>query len=215
MEQTIKRIFIAEPEPKTKQKSKQTNGNKLVDCTKEKKTRVEATIWELVADDLSHSTQVQILNYLKNNLKTENNLKTDAGPYANKYVSHIKSKICSYKNQDIKKNRIELDKLITYGETLDLLSSSGLRCHYCADEVFILYEKVRENKQWSLDRINNDIGHNSGNLVIACLECNLKRRRTNKDSFMFTKNMVICREGYIQNEGEDGEDGDKEDKEDQ
>lgn len=206
MEQTIKRIFIAEPEPKTKQKSKQTNGNKLVDCTKEKKTRVEATIWELVADDLSHSTQVQILNYLKNNLKT------DAGPYANKYVSHIKSKICSYKNQDIKKNRLDLDKLITYDETLDLLSSSGLRCHYCADEVFILYEKVRENKQWSLDRINNDIGHNSGNLVIACLECNLKRRRTNKDSFMFTKNMVICREGYIQND-EQEEDEDKEDKE--
>ena len=209
MEQTIKRIFIAEPEPKTKSKSKQVDGNKLVDCTKEKKTRVEATIWELVADDLTHSTQVQILNYLKNNLKT------DAGPYANKYVSHIKSKICSYKNQDIKKNRLDLGKLITYDETLDLLSSSGLRCHYCADEVYILYEKVRENKQWSLDRINNDIGHNSGNLVIACLECNLKRRRTNKDSFMFTKNMVICREGYIQNEGEDGEDGDKEDKEDQ
>ncbi len=200
MEQTIKRIFIAEPEPKTKSKSKQTNGNKLVDCTKEKKTRVEATIWELVADDLTHSTQVQILNYLKNNLKT------DAGPYASKYVSHIKSKICSYKNQDIKKNRLDLDKLITYDETLDLLSSSGLRCHYCADEVYILYEKVRENKQWSLDRINNDIGHNSGNLVIACLECNLKRRRTNKDSFMFTKNMVICREGYIQNDEKEEED---------
>ena len=207
MEQTIKRIFIAEPEPKTKSKSKQTNGNKLVDCTKEKKTRVEATIWELVADDLSHSTQVQILNYLKNNLKT------DAGPYASKYVSHIKSKICSYKNQDIKKNRLDLDKLITYDETLDLLSSSGLRCHYCSDEVYILYEKVRENKQWSLDRINNDIGHNSGNLVIACLECNLKRRRTNKDSFMFTKNMVICREGYIQNDEEDKDDEDKDEEE--
>ena len=49
-------------------------------------------------------------------------------------------------------------------------------------------------KQWSLDRINNDIGHNSGNLLIACLECNLKRRRTNKDAFMFTKNMVIIKE---------------------
>ena len=43
----------------------------------------------------------------------------------------------------------------------------------------------------------NDIGHNNGNLVVACLECNLKRRRTNKDAFMFTKNMVIVREGLI------------------
>ena len=50
-------------------------------------------------------------------------------------------------------------------------------------------------KQWSLDRIDNNIGHNRGNLVVACLECNLKRRRTNKDAFMFTKNMVIIKEG--------------------
>jgi hypothetical protein len=70
-----------------------------------------------------------------------------------------------------------------------------MKCIYCSEEVFILYERVRETKQWTLDRINNDIGHNSGNLVIACLECNLKRRRTNKDAFMFTKNMVIVREG--------------------
>jgi hypothetical protein len=26
-------------------------------------------------------------------------------------------------------------------------------------------------------------------------DCNLKRRRTNKDAFMFTKNMVIIKEG--------------------
>jgi hypothetical protein len=50
-------------------------------------------------------------------------------------------------------------------------------------------------KQWTLDRIDNDIGHNKKNLVIACLECNLKRKRTNKDKFMFTKNMKITREG--------------------
>jgi hypothetical protein len=49
-------------------------------------------------------------------------------------------------------------------------------------------------KQWSLDRVDNNIGHNSGNVVISCLECNLKRRRTNKDAFMFTKNMVIIKE---------------------
>ena len=42
-----------------------------------------------------------------------------------------------------------------------------MKCIYCSEEVFILYERVRETKQWTLDRINNDIGHNSGNLVIA------------------------------------------------
>ena len=38
---------------------------------------------------------------------------------------------------------------------------------------------------------NKNLGHNSKNVVIACLQCNLKRRRTNKDAFMFTKNLII------------------------
>ena len=51
--------------------------------------------------------------------------------------------------------------------------------------------------QWTLDRIDNELGHNIGNLVISCLKCNLKRRRINKNSFMMTKNMTINRENYI------------------
>jgi hypothetical protein len=82
----------------------------------------------------------------------------------------------------------------SFEETIELLKKCNMKCCYCSCEVHILYERVREMKQWSLDRINNDIGHNSGNLLIACLECNLKRRRTNKDAFMFTKNMVIIKE---------------------
>ena len=77
--------------------------------------------------------------------------------------------------------------------TLFLTNECNMKCHYCACETYLLYEIVRENKQWSLDRINNDIGHNRNNLLIACLECNLKRRRTNKDAFMFTKNLKIVR----------------------
>lgn len=57
--------------------------------------------------------------------------------------------------------------------------------------------------QWSLDRIDNDIGHDFGNLVISCLKCNLKRRRINKNSFMFTRNMIISRENYTFDVDED------------
>jgi hypothetical protein len=84
--------------------------------------------------------------------------------------------------------------LVDFEEVLRLLVTCEMKCCYCSQNVYILYEKVRESKQWSLDRINNDIGHNKDNLLIACLECNLKRRRTNKDAFMFTKNMVIIKE---------------------
>ena len=48
-------------------------------------------------------------------------------------------------------------------------------------------------KQWTLDRIDNDQGHTYDNVVIACLECNLQRRRTNSDKFLFTKQMKIVR----------------------
>ena len=82
---------------------------------------------------------------------------------------------------------------VTKQNLIKLLQESNLSCCYCSEPVYILYKRVRENKQWSLDRIDNDVGHNNGNLVISCLECNLKRRRTNKDTFMFTKNILVKR----------------------
>ena len=59
--------------------------------------------------------------------------------------------------------------------------------------MYILYEKTREQKQWTLDRINNDIGHNTDNVVISCLECNLKRRKTNQSAFLFTKQLNLVK----------------------
>ena len=59
--------------------------------------------------------------------------------------------------------------------------------------MYILYEISREMKQWTLDRIDNNIGHNYDNIVISCLDCNLKRRLKNKDSFLFTKQLKLTR----------------------
>ena len=166
---------------------------KKINCIKEKKMRVETKTWGLNENELSHQTQ---LNMLFNKVdKVEKVEKVEKDKYMSMLISHIKTKICSYKQQDIVKKKLNEEQFVTFEEVVELLKICGLTCHYCSEHVFILYEKVRETKQWSLDRINNDIGHNSGNLVIACLECNLKRRRTNKDAFMFTKNMVIVREG--------------------
>ena len=115
--------------------------------------------------------------------------------YTSIFISHIKTKIGSYKQQDILKKKLDETKFVDFNEVINLLHSCELKCYYCSTETYVLYEKVRETKQWSLDRIDNNIGHNKGNLVISCLECNLKRRRTNKDKFLFTKNMKIIREG--------------------
>lgn len=164
-------------------KCKQTNKTKKINTEKVKKLRVETNTWELNEEDLSHEKQVYIIG----NLDSADNIHTS------KFRAHIKAKINGYKQQDIMKNKYDKDRFVSYNEVIRLLNESSLKCCYCSSEIYILYEYVRESKQWTLDRINNDAGHNDGNLVIACLSCNLKRRRTNKDAFMFTKNMKITK----------------------
>ena len=53
--------------------------------------------------------------------------------------------------------------------------------------MLILYNKVRDLDQWTLDCIDNDINHSQENVVVSCLRCNLQRRCQNKDKFLFTK----------------------------
>jgi len=55
----------------------------------------------------------------------------------------------------------------------------------------VLYKSVREPKQWSVERINNDYGHNKNNVTIACLSCNLSRRTMYHERYRFTKQLII------------------------
>lgn len=179
----IKKIIIID------ESSKIVKQTKKINCEKERKMRVETKTWGLNEEELTHQKQLEFLmldNFIENDTRDK---------YVIKLTSHIKNKIYNYKQQDIIKKKLNENEFVSFEETIDLLKKCNMKCCYCSNEVYILYERVREMKQWSLDRINNDIGHNKGNLVIACLECNLKRRRTNKDAFMFTKNMVIIKEG--------------------
>ena len=45
---------------------------------------------------------------------------------------------------------------------------------------YVLEHFIRDNfkqdDQWTLERINNDIGHTMENCEVCCLRCNLKRR---------------------------------------
>ena len=103
----------------------------------------------------------------------------------------VERKIKSYKNQDIRKKIFDCEKIISYNDCLEKLVISKLKCYYCRCECVLLYEKVLESKQWTLDRIDNKKGHNKDNVVICCLKCNLQRRRQNKDKFLFTKRLKI------------------------
>ena len=106
-------------------------------------------------------------------------------------TSLIKKKLSSYRQQDQTKKRHDQDKLITLDKTIELLVASRLKCHYCRQELHITGDKRREKRQWTLDRIDNNLGHFENNVVIACLDCNLKRRCINKEKFLFTKRLRV------------------------
>ena len=100
--------------------------------------------------------------------------------------TQFRRKIDSYRAQDLKKKIHDPPQFITLPYIVDLLMKTPLCC-YCHETVLFFYENVREPRQWTLDRIDNAHGHNIENVQIACLSCNLKRRTTLDDDFVFTK----------------------------
>ena len=105
----------------------------------------------------------------------------------------INKKIQGYKQQDIKGGRLDKDKFITFDDITNKMMECELKCRYCCYEMMILYENAREGKQWTVDRIDNDVGHNADNFHLACLSCNLKRRKTSDSKFLFTKQLNIVK----------------------
>ena len=80
----------------TKYQMKKVDQNKE---KKEKKKKVETNTWNLNEEELSFETQLEILKsiYNQNSDKTSNKLTSFI-------VSHIKTKMSSYKHQDLLKN---------------------------------------------------------------------------------------------------------------
>jgi len=104
----------------------------------------------------------------------------------------ILRKLNSYKQQDTKKNKYSTE-FIDESQLFEKLVISKLKCYYCIKKVMLLYKNNREPKQWTLDRLNNDLGHTNDNVVICCLKCNLERRCLNDDKFLFTKQMRLIK----------------------
>ena len=105
----------------------------------------------------------------------------------------LERKIKSYRAQDIKKYKLNEEKLIKMDECIDKLVLSKMKCYYCMEDMLLVYENVREPKQWTLDRIDNSKGHITENVVISCLDCNLKRRTMSDRKFKFSKQMKIIK----------------------
>jgi hypothetical protein len=174
----------------------QANRYQIKKLTQEKiidKKRVETKKWELELEYFQYNKQLQLLSDISNNiLNVYDNEDKDTN--ASKIlINQIEKKITSYKQQDIDKKILNNEKKIHLTCIIDKLNETEIKCYYCKCEMLILYENVRDSKQWTVDRINNDIGHNIDNFVLACLDCNLKRRCKSSDKFLFTKQLNIIK----------------------
>jgi hypothetical protein len=146
------------------------------------KKRIQSQTWNF--DDKYYETYEQL------NLLYKRKNKDDEDVY-NIIKQQINQKLNCYKQQDIQKKIFDIEHFINFDQVMISLKECGLKCYYCTEKIVILYDKSRESKQWSIDRIDNNKGHNHDNYYIACLGCNLKRRRQNDETFLFTKQLCI------------------------
>jgi len=149
------------------------------------KKRIVSQKWSLSEGCYEFPYQWNLVNDLIN--KSANNNITKI------MTQEINKKISSYRHQDVIKNRWDEQKFITFDVILQKMVESQMKCRYCKCEMYILYDIVREMNQWSVDRIDNNRGHSIDNFHLACLDCNLKRRRRSDDKFLFTKQLTLIK----------------------
>ena len=154
------------------------------DADKKVKKRIVSESWDFT---LEPDNQLSILNQLVDNMSLDNTEESKT------MLLQIKQKIRSYKQQDVLKNRWNEANFVDIGHVIRKMIDMKLLCYYCKQQMCVLYEVSREMTQWTIDRIDNDKGHNNDNYHLACLECNLKRRRQTDAKFLFTKQLRIVK----------------------
>ena len=111
----------------------------------------------------------------------------------NVMTKQLEAKIASYRQQDKLKEMLDDTNAIQVNSVVKHILQCDVKCFYCHIVMRILYKQSRDPTQWTIDRIDNDLGHTADNYVLACLGCNLKRRRQSLDKFNYTKNLTILK----------------------
>jgi len=159
-----------------------------------KKAKCPRAVMQENVTEVQMSAKEQLTHLIQYFMKANDDVKLIDGSSTQVIlVRELRNKISGYKGQDLKRELYNQKELITLDEVVEKLVASQLRCCYCSVAVVIFYKNVRDLAQWTLDRVDNDVGHSAANTVIACLKCNLQRRRQNEEKFMFTKKLKILR----------------------
>jgi hypothetical protein len=172
-----------------KKKTKKENLTKTLEPKTPKKRIITMNQnWKFSIDQLHPTQQLEYVRQL-----LDNNI-VDKNP-CQFIKQQIQQKLSGYRSQDIKKKKYDVSQFIKNDKVLQIMIESENLCFYCKEKVHVLYENVREPKQWTLERMDNDQGHNSNNVVIACLGCNLRRRTMHYERYLFTKQLNIMKIG--------------------
>ncbi len=154
--------------------------------------RKVAQKWAFTEESLSASNQFANLEKL---LDVETISNKASNPHLLEIHRQINYKIHSYRSQDLKKSLYDESKFVDYTYVMELLREKKLLCFYCRESTTLMYDTVRDGKQWTLDRMDNSMGHNRGNVEIACLTCNLRRRTMYHERYVFTKQLNVVKKG--------------------
>ena len=106
-------------------------------------------------------------------------------------LGELRKKHSSYKSQDKQHSKFDLEQHITLEQLIDKLIDCQMKCYYCNQEVVLLYNRKKDPLQWTLERLNNNLGHYASNTCISCLKCNLGRRTDNHEYYKKAKTMVL------------------------
>jgi 5-methylcytosine-specific restriction endonuclease McrA len=180
-------------------KSIEINGKRNVDKINKvpKPQRTVTTKWQVDDSFFIHSRQIELINHLyleeDVNKKYHKDDMTQDTKVRIILKREINAKISGYKNQDIQKELFDKMKIISLEQTIERLMASKLRCYYCKEPCLLLYKDALSKRQWTLDRIDNDMGHNYDNVVVCCLECNVKRGDMDSDRFKRGKEIKFVR----------------------
>ena len=163
------------------------NVDKLSDklLNKEKPQRTRTMKWTIDDTFFTHDKQMEVLRRL---IADDGTLEE-----RNLFKKEIKHKLDGYVRQDAENGICDLSTIISLDATIELLLVSKMRCTYCRQCCELIYKDVMAPRQWTLDRVDNDCGHNGNNVVLACLACNLQRRTMDAERFKYGKQMRIIK----------------------
>jgi len=169
-----KTVYIDNQKNKPRHQKQHQKKNRVITDTKS---------WVKWVEDTEENDEVRFESILR-----EDNAKT-------KYLQQqIISKMQSYRAQDIKKGKFDELCFVTLTDIIEKLKGSSLSCFYCKKKVQLWYQQSRDPGQWTLERIDNSLGHNRDNVEIACLSCNIKRRCIFHERFRFTKQIQFVKQ---------------------